>query len=217
MYKDDRPLTFAEYFAGIGLVRMGIEAHGWRVIFANDISDKKYEMYKAFFPDAHLHYKIGDVFDLKSDDIHPTMLATCSFPCIDLSLAGNMSGIGGKHSSAFWGFIKSLRSQGDAAPPLILVENVPGWLYSNKGADFRLTVQALNELGYACDVFVLNALRFTPQSRQRVFLIGAKLPASEDQLNLIDYVFCSVSIDETRREIPPATSASGGGRWPAPY
>jgi hypothetical protein len=32
----------------------------------------------------------------------------------------------------------------------------------------------------------------------------------------IDYVFCSVSIDETRREIPPATSASGGGRWPAP-
>ncbi|HJS19220.1 MAG TPA: DNA cytosine methyltransferase, partial [Anaerolineales bacterium] len=56
-----------------------------------------------------------------------------------------------------------------------MVENVPGWLHSNKGKDFRVTVQALNNLGYFCDVFVLDALRFTPQSRLRVFLIGSKL------------------------------------------
>ena len=179
------PLTVAEYFAGIGLVRMGLETCGWRVIFANDISEKKYEMYKAFFPSAEQHYKIGDVFDLTSADIPTTVLATCSFPCIDLSLAGNMNGIGGKHSSAFWGVVKSLKSQGDAAPPIVLVENVPGWLHSNKGADFRITVQALNELGYACDVFVLDALRFTPQSRQRVFLIGTKLPVSRVSINLM--------------------------------
>ena len=48
-------LTVAEYFAGIGLVRMGLESWGWRVIFANDISDKKYEMYKVFFSDADQH------------------------------------------------------------------------------------------------------------------------------------------------------------------
>jgi DNA (cytosine-5)-methyltransferase 1 len=85
-----------------------------------------------------------------------------------------MNGISGEHSSAFWGFIKILRAQGESAPPLVLVENVPGWLYSNKGADFRLTIQALNELGYRCDVFTLDALRFTPQSRLRVFLVGAR-------------------------------------------
>lgn len=178
-------LTAAEYFAGIGLIRMGLEPCGWRVIFANDISKKKYEMYRVFFSDAEQHYKIGDVFDLNPADIPATMLATCSFPCIDLSLAGNMNGISGKHSSAFWGFVKSLNSQGNAAPPIILVENVPGWLHSNKGADFRITIQALNELGYACDVFVLDALRFTPQSRQRVFLIGTKLPMSNMNVHLI--------------------------------
>src|SRR3989337_1324950 len=97
MEKVTVPLTVAEYFAGIGLVRMGLEPYGWRVGFANDISEKKYEMYKAFFPDAEQHYKIGDVFELNPADISATMLATCSFPCIDLSLAGNMNGISCQH------------------------------------------------------------------------------------------------------------------------
>jgi DNA (cytosine-5)-methyltransferase 1 len=170
-------LTVAEYFAGIGLVRMGFQPYGWQVVFANDISEKKYEMYKAFFPDAQAHYVINDIFKVDPANVHPAALATCSFPCIDLSLAGNMNGmINGNHSSAFWGFIRILKAQGESAPPMVFVENVPGWLYSNDGKDFRVTVQALNKLGYACDVFVLDALRFTPQSRLRVFLVGTKLP-----------------------------------------
>lgn len=172
-------MTVAEYFAGIGLVRMGLEAAGWRIVFANDISPQKHQMYRAFFPDAEQHYVIKDVFDLDSAEIPTSMLATCSFPCIDLSLAGNQNGIDGKHSSAFWGFTKALKAQEELAPPLVLVENVPGWLYSNKGADFRTAVQALNDLGYTCDVFTLDALRFTPQSRLRVFLVGVKDRTSE--------------------------------------
>lgn len=167
--------TAAEYFAGIGLVRMGLQSQGWRVIFANDISCKKYEMYKAFFPDADNHYLVDDIFSIDPQQIPSTMLATCSFPCVDLSLAGNMNGmIHGHHSSAFWGFIKILKAQSFSAPPLILVENVPGWLHSNQGKDFRITIEALNQIGYACDVFTVDALRFTPQSRQRVFLVGVK-------------------------------------------
>ena len=169
-------LTVAEYFAGIGLIRMGLEPCGWRVVFANDVSEKKYEIYKAFFPDDDQHYIVRDVFDIDPSSVSLTTLATCSFPCIDLSLAGNMGGINGDHSSAFWGFTRILKAQGESAPPLVLVENVPGWLYSNNGMDFRVTIQALNELGYACDVFALNALSFTPQSRLRIFVIGAKFP-----------------------------------------
>jgi DNA (cytosine-5)-methyltransferase 1 len=167
-------LTVAEYFAGIGLVRMGLETQGWEVVFANDFSSKKYEMYQGFFPDAMLHYRIADIFSVDPRIVPQTILATCSFPCIDLSLAGNRNGIEGKHSSAFWGFIQILAAQEDSAPPIVLVENVPGWLTSNKGADFRITVKALNDLGYACDVFTLDALRFTPQSRLRVFLVGVR-------------------------------------------
>lgn len=179
-------LTVAEYFAGIGLVRMGLESCGWKVVFANDFAPKKFEMYQEFFPDAKEHYKIDDIFQLNPAEIPTTTLATCSFPCVDLSLAGNMNGIiNGNRSSAFWGFINILKSQGESAPPLVMVENVPGWLYSNNGKDFRITVQALNDLGYFCDVFVLDALRFTPQSRLRVFLIGSKLITTSTSPGLI--------------------------------
>ena len=179
-------LTVAEYFAGIGLVRMGLQPFSWKVIFANDFSRKKFEMYQDFFPDANEHYKIDDIFKLDPAEIPSATLATCSFPCVDLSLAGNMNGIiNGNHSSAFWGFINILKAQGDSAPPLVMVENVPGWLHSNKGKDFRVTVQALNNLGYFCDVIVLDALRFTPQSRLRVFLIGSKLVTTPTSPDLI--------------------------------
>jgi len=166
--------TISEYFAGIGLVRMGFEQAGWKVLFANDYSEKKFEMYKDFYPESHNHYVLSDIFDLDLRSIPTSTLATCSFPCIDLSLAGNLDGINGKHSSAFWGFVQVLQQQRADGPKIILVENVPGWLSSNGGEDFRITVSALNSLGYDCDVFVLDALRFVPQSRKRVFIIGVR-------------------------------------------
>lgn len=203
-------LTVAEYFAGIGLVRMGLQPHGWQVVFANDISEKKHEMYRTFFPDADGHYLVRDIFDVGSADVPPSTLATCSFPCIDLSLAGNMNGmINGNHSSAFWGFIKILKAQEGSAPPLILVENVPGWLYSNKGKDFSVTVQSLNELGYACDVFILDALRFTPQSRLRVFLVGTRLPVAHTTAELILTRPRSLLSDQLKKSI----TANKDLRW----
>jgi len=179
--------TFIEYFAGIGLFRMALETLGWTPIFANDISYIKKDIYNGFYNDELDHYVVEDIFNLKTDSIPKALLATAGFPCIDLSLAGNQSGvINGKHSSAFWGLIDILKSQGDNSPPLIILENVPGWLSSNKGEDFRLTIQALNGVGYACDVFVLDALRFTPQSRQRVFLIGNKTDSHDFNVEKLD-------------------------------
>ncbi len=167
-------LSCAEYFAGIGLVRLGLEQAGWNVLFSNDWSSSKFEMYSAHFKDASEHYKVQDIFAISATDVPSTLLATASFPCIDLSLAGNLKGIDGKHSSAFWGFTQVLDNQVNK-PKLVMLENVAGWLTSNKGEDFRITVQALNRLGYACDVFAIDAAHFVPQSRPRVFVIGVQM------------------------------------------
>jgi DNA (cytosine-5)-methyltransferase 1 len=164
-------LTCSEYFAGIGLVRLGLEQAGWNVIFANDWSAEKQGMYAAHFTDRSTHYQLANIFDLNPVKIPPTLLATASFPCVDLSLAGNQQGIEGKHSSAFWGFVRILEQQ-PQRPPLVLLENVPGWLTANQGQDFRLTIQSLNQLGYACDVYAIDAAYFVPQSRPRIFVVG---------------------------------------------
>jgi DNA (cytosine-5)-methyltransferase 1 len=57
-------------------------------------------------------------------------------------------------------------------PRLLLLENVTGFLTSRNGQDFRDAMLALNGLGYAVDAFVLDALAFVPQSRQRLFVVG---------------------------------------------
>lgn len=165
------PLTVAEYFAGVGLFRMGLEKVGWKVRYANDWDPIRASMYRGFFGDT---YDVADIFTVCAEDIPQTTLATCSFPCIDLSLAGNQRGLEGTHSSAFWGFHSLLRQQGEQAPPVVLLENVGGWLSSNKGEDFYAVARALNVLGYACDAFTLNARCFVPQSRPRVFMVGVK-------------------------------------------
>ncbi len=54
------PLTCAEFFAGIGLVRLALERQGWNVVFANDIDPKKAEMYRQNWPNDD-QLVVGDV------------------------------------------------------------------------------------------------------------------------------------------------------------
>jgi DNA (cytosine-5)-methyltransferase 1 len=109
-------------------------------------------------------------------------LATASFPCNDLSLAGARRGLmDGAQSSAFWGFTRILSELGARRPPLILLENVVGFLSSHGGADLTQALAALNALGYLVDVFILDAAHFVPQSRQRLFIVGTQVGLAPDE------------------------------------
>ena len=166
--------TFAEFFAGIGLVRMGLERQGWEIAFANDIDPQKYEMYRSQFPDAEKHFLLGDINKVTADQVPTVTMATASFPCTDLSLAGGRAGIHGNHSGTFWSFIRILTDMGERRPPFILIENVVGFLSSNGGNDFKVALKALNNLGYSVDSFIIDAVHFVPQSRKRLFIIGIR-------------------------------------------
>lgn len=170
---NSRDKTFAEFFAGIGLMRMGLERAGWKIAFANDIDEDKWKMYSDHFGEAD-EFTLGDVHALDVNTIPDVEIATASFPCTDLSLAGGRKGLAGSQSSAFWGFIDVLTNLGKRRPPIILLENVTGFLTSNEGGDFRDALLALNRLGYAVDAFIIDAVRFVPQSRQRLFVVGTQ-------------------------------------------
>jgi DNA (cytosine-5)-methyltransferase 1 len=75
-------LTVAEYFAGIGLMRLGLDRAGWRAVFANDIDPKKQEMYGHHFGPSP-EFVLGDIHSLDVATIPSTVLATASFPCND--------------------------------------------------------------------------------------------------------------------------------------
>lgn len=163
--------TALEFFAGIGLARMGLEKAGWRVVYSNDIDPKKKAMFEGHWGSAS-HYDLRSVFDVDADALPSAELAWASFPCVDLSLAGNRRGLRGSHSSAYWGFHRVIRDLQSRQPRFVVLENVPGLITSSGGADLREVVLSLNDLGYAVDIALVDAVRFVPQSRQRLFLIG---------------------------------------------
>lgn len=213
--KHDR--TVAEFFAGIGLMRMGLERDGWRVVWANDIDADKREMYEGHFRNGHAHFHLGDVHAVPADSIPPISLATASFPCTDLSLAGARRGLAGRESSAFWGFINVITGMKSHRPPLVMIENVSGFLSSHGGKDFRDACLALNALGYSVDVILIDAACFVPQSRSRLFLFGRLEDAGfvvaretptfyQDHCRpkaVADFILCHPEIRWSLRNLPP--------------
>src|SRR5258705_13861626 len=58
--------TFAEFFAGIGLMRCALEKQGWTAAFANDIDSKKLDMYRAHFGAG---FDLADIHELSPEAV----------------------------------------------------------------------------------------------------------------------------------------------------
>ena len=166
---------FGEFFAGIGLVREAIEPLGWNCKFANDIAHQKAEMYTARFGKEHL--LVRDIHCLGAADLPEDLdLLTASFPCIDLSLAGNRAGLAGEHSGTVWPFVELVAElcRHVSPPSALLLENVTGFLTSHSGHDLNNVCARVGELGYFVDLVVVDARWFTPQSRPRLFVLAVR-------------------------------------------
>lgn len=209
-----------EFFAGIGLARMGLESAGFRVAWANDYEPDKKAMYDAQFPESGDHaFALGDIGKVKVADLpRDASLAWASSPCTDLSLAGGRAGLAGVQSSTFWHFIRLLKELEDDRPEVVVLENVTGLATSHGGDDLTAAIRAFNDLGYSVDVLAIDARRFVPQSRPRLFLVGATNPPedvaepnSELRPDWLQWVYGDKSLRTHRAALPapPALKLTG--------
>jgi len=163
----------AEFFAGIGLARAGLEPAGFDVVWANDFEPAKKEMYEGNFGRDH-DFALGDVALIKSSQLPDDLdFAWASFPCTDLSLAGDRRGLSGRQSGTFFHFTRILAELDDKKPPVIALENVNGLATSHGGDDMAALVRELNSLGYSVDILAIDGRRFVAQSRPRIFIVGS--------------------------------------------
>lgn len=158
------------------MVRAALQPLGWECVFANDFDFKKAAAYRINWESRGGcdELQVGDVGTLDAGDVPSAELAWGSFPCQDLSIAGNRAGLGGARSGTFypfWEIISSLLSEG-RAPKIIAVENVVGTLSSRDGGDFRAIIEAFSVSGYRSGALVIDAALFVPQSRPRLFVVG---------------------------------------------
>ncbi len=153
------------------MARAGL-GNGWECTFANDFSEQKAKSYRANWDGSDL--VVEDINKLSADVLpEQADLAWASFPCQDLSLAGNGAGLKGERSGSFWGFwrlIQELNWQG-RKPATIILENVYGTLTSHGGKDFEAIAKSVVAEGYVFGAMVVDAVQFVPQSRPRVFIV----------------------------------------------
>jgi DNA (cytosine-5)-methyltransferase 1 len=173
-------LSFYEFFAGGGMARAGLGS-AWSCLFANDFDPMKARVYEDNWGRGHL--RCEDVATMAPAHLPGAPdLVWASFPCQDLSLAGDYRGLGrdgandGTRSGAFWSFWRLMGRLRDEqrAPPLVVLENVLGVLTANGGQDFQAIALALAQSGYRFGAVVIDARWFVPQSRPRVFLVAVR-------------------------------------------
>jgi DNA (cytosine-5)-methyltransferase 1 len=161
-----------EFFAGGGLARLGLSRH-FDIVWANDWDAGKCQAYRANFGSDEL--VAADIASFQGADLPPNpALAWASFPCQDLSLAGDRSGLAGQRSGTFYHFtarIHELVQRGDR-PGVLVIENVMGLLSSRGGQDYAAVLRALRDLGYRAGCLEMDAAWFLPQSRPRLFIVA---------------------------------------------
>ena len=164
------PWTMHEFFAGSGLVAYGLKGL-FQPVWANDISSKKAVVYRANFESEH--FLLEDIKNIKGAKLPYAQLSWASFPCQDLSLAGSLGGINAERSGLVWEWLRILQELPEK-PSILLIENVPGLLSTNSGANYTKLHNALLDMGYKSGAILLDAVHFVPQSRPRVFVIAVR-------------------------------------------
>lgn len=186
------PFKFLEFFAGGGMARAGLASH-WESVWANDFSIAKATVYQKNWGLGELH--VGDVAQVSASALPQAHMVWGSFPCQDLSQAGNRSGIGSEHdasftrSGSFWPFWKLVAQK---RPPIVVLENVEGALKANCGADFRALCAALSRANYRFGPMVLDAVHWVPQSRRRLFIVAVSdhVPIPQHLMAVGPEAFC---------------------------
>lgn len=178
---ENKTLKVAELFAGVGGFRLGLEKSNYKVVWSNQwepstkIQHASMVYEKRFGKENHSNQDIATV---PTDEIPDHDLLVGGFPCQDYSVATtlhNSKGLKGKKGVLWWSIHRILEEKQNK-PKYLFLENVDRLLKSpakQRGRDFAVMLQSLNELGYAVEWRVINAAEYgMPQRRRRVFFIG---------------------------------------------
>jgi DNA (cytosine-5)-methyltransferase 1 len=192
----ENKIKVVELFAGVGGFKLGLE--GWNnksassgykeffetpyeVIWSNQwepstkVQHASLVYEKNWGKEVHCNQDISTV-DISQIPDHDLLVG--GFPCQDYSVATtlkNSKGLLGKKGVLWW-TIHKIISEKKNKPKYLFLENVDRLLISpsgQRGRDFAIILQSLNELGYAVEWRIINAAEYgMPQRRRRIFILA---------------------------------------------
>ena len=174
-----RKCKVIELFAGVGGFRVGLEradADFYKVVWANQWEPATKTQHAAMVYEKNFGEGSISNIDINSvsvNDIPDHDMLVGGFPCQDYSVASTLSrskGIEGKKGVLWWSIYNILKQKGDTRPAVLLLENVDRLLLSpasQRGRDFAIILECLNEMGYIAEWRVINAADYgMPQKRR---------------------------------------------------
>lgn len=126
--------------------------------------------------DAHiLTNNFGDITKIKESELPDFDLFTYSFPCKNISVAGNQAGLNkdsGTQSSLLWECERIIKNK---KPKYLLMENVKNLVGEGHIDNFKEWIEVLEKMGYSSSYRVMNGSDFgVPQNRERVMMFSIK-------------------------------------------
>lgn len=163
------------------LYERGVSTDGKKPMTLQQIQHKGEKWLRQTYNNFVATYNIGSITSAHGSDLtiedtdKYTYLLTYSFPCQDLSVAGNQKGMtkgSGTRSGLLWE-VERLLHECDELPQVLVMENVPQVHGKKFIKDFESWLDSLSELGYKNYWQDLNSKDYgVAQNRNRTFLVS---------------------------------------------
>jgi DNA (cytosine-5)-methyltransferase 1 len=165
-----REIKYIDLFCGLGAFHSAFNSlKNHTCVFACDIDENVRSIYEA-------NYGIkpaGDINEIKIENIPDFDILCGGFPCQPFSIAGKKEGFNDKDKGNL--FFTILKIIDVKTPNTIFLENVKNLLTMNGGETFNRINTELEKRGYIVSFKVIDSKHYnSPQSRQRLFIIGSK-------------------------------------------
>jgi len=196
----EKEIKYIDLFCGLGAFHYAFNSINrikdikYTCVFACDIDDNVRKLYE-------LNYGIkpaGDINEINIETIPDFDILCAGFPCQPFSIAGKKEGFDDKvKGNLFYSILKIIDIK---SPSTLVLENVKNLLTINGGETFHTIKIELEKRGYIISYKVIDSKYYSPQSRQRLFIIGNKTKKYEFPINPT----CSISVstiidpDETK-------------------
>jgi DNA (cytosine-5)-methyltransferase 1 len=178
---DSSKLKMIDLFAGTGAFTHAFEKTGMvECVFANDMVAHSKEIYDLNFNHP---LTLGDLNDIKVEDIPPHDILTGGFPCQPFSIAGKQEGFHDERSNVFWKILSIIDHH---SPSCVILENVKNLVSHDDGNTFEIIKKNLIDRGYNIRFKVLNTSSITgvPQHRERIYIVCLKSKEMFDKFTL---------------------------------
>ncbi|MGP1363488.1 MAG: DNA (cytosine-5-)-methyltransferase [Bacteroides sp.] len=171
--------TFIDLFAGIGGFRLALQNLGGECVFSCEWDKFAQKTYQT-------NYGVTPLGDIRLEGTKSKIplqfdLLCAGFPCQPFSIAGISKKKSLGRATGFLDqtqgtlFFEVVDIIAKHRPKAFFLENVKNLLSHDKGKTFQTIEKALRSLNYSFYYQVYDARDFTPQHRERIFMLGYDL------------------------------------------